>query len=131
MVDRCIEGDPRKFMLLGSYQPVFDVGGELMGVSIAVVDITVQHAAGLGAAGSGEARAAPDARLTPRQRDVLSMLVEGRSAKEIARQMGLGVGTVKAHLSAIYAALGARNRIEAITRAGLLRSPRVDAPAWC
>ncbi len=59
--------------------------------------------------------------LTPRQRDVLGLLVEGRSNKEIARQLGLGAGTVKIHVAALLRAFGARNRAGvAAAGAGLL-----------
>nr|WP_294512089.1 EAL domain-containing protein [uncultured Rhodopila sp.] len=57
-------------------------------------------------------------RLSPRQTDVMRLLAEGRSVKAIARELNLGVGTVKAHLSMAYTALGAHNRAEAIRRAG-------------
>jgi len=57
----------------------------------------------------------PDpAQFTKRQRDVLQQLGLGRSTKEIARALGLGEGTVKVHLAAIYRALNARNRTEAV-----------------
>ena len=39
----------------------------------------------------------PGPRLTPRQRDVLSLLAGGRSNKEIARQLGVSVKTVEYH----------------------------------
>jgi DNA-binding NarL/FixJ family response regulator len=60
-------------------------------------------------------RAAPDvlARLTPRQRDVLELLVKGQSNKEIARTLDLGEGTVKIHLAALFRNLGVRNRATA------------------
>jgi DNA-binding NarL/FixJ family response regulator len=65
-------------------------------------------------------------RLPPRQLQVMQLLSEGNSVKEIARQLNLGVGTVKVHASLAYSALGARNRIEAIRRAApLLKSPMV------
>ena len=52
--------------------------------------------------------------LTGRQLDVLRCLVEGKSNKEIARVLGLGVGTVKCHLQAIYRALNVENRTRAV-----------------
>lgn len=60
----------------------------------------------------------PGQSVTPRQLDVLKLLAEGRSTKDIARQLNLGVGTVKVHLAGVYRALGARNRMEAVVRAG-------------
>jgi len=53
------------------------------------------------------------ARLTPRQRDVLELLVKGQSNKEIARTLDLGEGTVKIHLAALFRNLGVRNRATA------------------
>lgn len=48
--------------------------------------------------------------LTARQWDVLKLLVEGRSNKEIARILDLGEGTVKIHLAALFRNLSVRNR---------------------
>lgn len=69
------------------------------------------------------APSSPDAgggsvRLSPRQVDVMRLLAQGHSVKEIARRLNLGVGTVKVHLSLAYSALGAHNRVQAIQRAG-------------
>lgn len=64
-------------------------------------------------------------RLTPRQRDVLELLVEGKSNKEIARNLDLGEGTVKIHMAALFRALGVRNRSSAaVLGARLLGSPQ-------
>jgi len=51
--------------------------------------------------------------LTPRQKDVLSVLVEGNSNKEIARLLNLGEGTVKVHMSALFRTLGTSSRAAA------------------
>jgi DNA-binding NarL/FixJ family response regulator len=59
--------------------------------------------------------------LTARQRDVLKLLAEGSSTKEIARRLGLGEGTIKVHLAAIFRALGARNRTEAVVLASRMK----------
>ena|SRR5882757_7943830 len=52
-------------------------------------------------------------RLTPRQRDVLSLLVRGMSNKEIARALKIAEATTKIHAAALCRILGARNRTEA------------------
>jgi DNA-binding NarL/FixJ family response regulator len=57
------------------------------------------------------------AELTPRQLDVLQRLARGLPNKLIARELDLSEGTVKAHLLAIYRALNARNRTEAVVAA--------------
>lgn len=54
------------------------------------------------------------ARLTARQSDVLTLLVDGRSTKDIAKHLNLGIGTVKVHLAGVYRALAVRNRAEAV-----------------
>jgi len=70
-----------------------------------------------------EATAAPDgaaAELTPRQLDVLRLLMRGEPNKVIARVLGLTEGTVKIHIAAILRTLQARNRTEAVVRARAL-----------
>jgi DNA-binding NarL/FixJ family response regulator len=68
-----------------------------------------------GGARADAAKAAP--RLTERQTDVLARIAQGRSNKEIARELDLSPATVKAHIAAGLAALGAANRTEAVVRA--------------
>ncbi|AWU94104.1 LuxR C-terminal-related transcriptional regulator [Azospirillum ramasamyi] len=51
--------------------------------------------------------------LTPRQRDVLARLRDGKSNKQIAHELGLTEGTVKVHVTAILRHLGVRNRTQA------------------
>jgi len=70
-----------------------------------------------------EATAAPNgaaAELTPRQLDVLRLLMRGEPNKVIARVLGLTEGTVKIHIAAILRTLQARNRTEAVVRARAL-----------
>lgn len=55
--------------------------------------------------------------LTDRQRAVFALLAEGCATKEIARRLNVAIGTVKVHLAAIYRALGARSRLEAVAKA--------------
>jgi len=58
--------------------------------------------------------ATPDpARLTEKQREVLDLVARGMSNRLIARQLGISEKTVKAHLTAIYAALGVTDRLQA------------------
>jgi DNA-binding CsgD family transcriptional regulator len=51
--------------------------------------------------------------LSPRQAQVLRLLVQGLSNKEIARILGLGVGTVKIHVAALFHKLGVTSRTAA------------------
>jgi DNA-binding NarL/FixJ family response regulator len=55
-------------------------------------------------------------KLTARQRDVLNLLAEGRSNKEIARALNIAEATTKIHVAASMRALGVRNRTEAAVR---------------
>lgn len=52
------------------------------------------------------ARPDPLATLTPRERDVLTLMAEGRSNASIAERLFIGVGAVEKNISAIFAKLG-------------------------
>ena len=56
-------------------------------------------------------------RLTPREREVLELVVRGQTNREIARGLGVGLGTVKAHIEHIIAKLGVSDRTQAAVRA--------------
>jgi DNA-binding NarL/FixJ family response regulator len=61
--------------------------------------------------------------LSPREIEVLQMIAEGLGNKEIASKLGISDHTVKFHVSAIFAKLGASSRTEAVTigiRVGLI-----------
>jgi two-component system, NarL family, nitrate/nitrite response regulator NarL len=60
--------------------------------------------------------------LTPRQQAVLALLEQGMSNKVIARELGIGEITVKAHVSAILRKLGVDNRVQAVVASRALRS---------
>lgn len=55
--------------------------------------------------------------LTERETEVFELLASGRTNREIAADLYVTVGTIKAHTSNIYAKLQARNRAEALARA--------------
>ena len=74
----------------------------------------------LGEAPAGAQGAA--AKLTPRQSDVLACMERGLSNKAIAGELDMSEKTVKAHVTAILRALGASNRMQAVTIA------RANAP---
>lgn len=56
---------------------------------------------------------APVDTLTPRQLQVLELLGRGLSNKDIAKRIGIEIGTVKVYLNAIYRAFGVHNRTQA------------------
>jgi two-component system, NarL family, nitrate/nitrite response regulator NarL len=55
--------------------------------------------------------------LTPREREVLTLLAAGASNKAIARTLGVSVHTAKFHVASLTEKLGAGGRLEAITTA--------------
>jgi DNA-binding NarL/FixJ family response regulator len=56
-------------------------------------------------------------RLPPRQQEVLGLLAEGLTNKEIARRLGISPATVKIHVARLSTWLGAANRTDAVARA--------------
>ncbi|HMK11956.1 MAG TPA: response regulator transcription factor [Acidimicrobiales bacterium] len=64
------------------------------------------------------------ARLTEREREVLTLIGKGSTNAEIATQLFLGEATVKTHVNRIFAKLGVRDRTQAVILAyesGLVR----------
>ena len=69
--------------------------------------------------------------LSPQQRRVLELLAAGHRAGEVAGLMGVTVGTVRSHVKALRAKLGARTQLEAVAmlrRAEEVRGPGVAEP---
>jgi RNA polymerase sigma factor (sigma-70 family) len=56
--------------------------------------------------------AEPFFQLSARQREVIILLCDGLSNKQIGKKLGVSEGTVKIHLHAIYQKLGVRSRTE-------------------
>jgi len=62
--------------------------------------------------------------LTPREREVLQLVVEGYANKQLARRLGIAEKTVKTHVSSILQKLGVPDRTAAAVlaiRQGLVR----------
>ena len=59
----------------------------------------------------------PDASLSPREREVLQLLVQGKSNKEIATQLGIAEATVKCHFRVIFMRMGVTDRTQAVVSA--------------
>lgn len=59
----------------------------------------------------------PDEVLTPREAELLSLLTEGLSNRELGRRLFISEATVKTHLAHIYAKLGVDTRAAAIATA--------------
>ncbi|MGW0909576.1 response regulator [Streptomyces sp. NPDC002853] len=63
------------------------------------------------------------ANLTPREREALQLLGQGRSTTEISDQLGVALNTGRNHVQRVLEKLGARSQLEAVTiarREGLL-----------
>jgi DNA-binding NarL/FixJ family response regulator len=54
--------------------------------------------------------------LTPREREVLDLLAQGLTNRQIADRLGISEHTAKFHVAAVSAKLGAASRTEAVTR---------------
>jgi PAS domain S-box-containing protein len=59
--------------------------------------------------------------LTPRQREVFALLVEGVPAKVIAARLEVTEATIRNHIRAVLVALGAHSQLEAIANARRLQ----------
>ena len=59
----------------------------------------------------------PDSDLSPREMEVLHLLVAGRSNKEIAQKLDITEATVKSHVSTILMRLGVEDRTQAVVTA--------------
>src|SRR2546427_10006777 len=70
--------------------------------------------------------------LTRRERDILALLAQGRSAPEIAAKLTLAVSSVKWYIQQLYGKLGVNSKLQAVARArelGLLGAlPASSAP---
>ena len=72
----------------------------------------------LGEVATGQPRRAPGGpvHLTARQWEIAEGLVRGDSNKIIAHTLGITEGTTKIHVTALFRALGVRNRTAAVAR---------------
>jgi DNA-binding NarL/FixJ family response regulator len=67
-------------------------------------------------------------KLTPRQTEVLGLLLRGQSNKLIARELDLSVETVKDHVAAVLRALGVNSRTQAVLAVSQMSSQGAIAP---
>jgi DNA-binding NarL/FixJ family response regulator len=68
--------------------------------------------------------------LTPRQTDVLALLLKGNPNKLIARELGLSVETVKDHVAAVLRALGVSSRTQAVLAVSQMTQQHGNFSAW-
>jgi PAS domain S-box-containing protein len=67
--------------------------------------------------GDPDSSPAPPPHLTPRQVEVLRLLEQGRSTKQIAAELHLSTETVRNHIRRLFRALGVNSRLEAVAAA--------------
>jgi len=68
--------------------------------------------------------------LTPRQTDVLALLLQGNPNKLIARELGLSVETVKDHVAAVLRALNVNSRTQAVLAVSQMTQAHGGFSAW-
>ncbi len=109
--------------------PVTEVVAAVRHASVAASSFT---ASGLAAALRRRRTAAPTYDLSARERQVLDLLMAGRSVPSLAASLHISPSTAKTYVSRVYDKLGARNRAEAVmaaVRLGLTGEPAELIPS--
>jgi DNA-binding NarL/FixJ family response regulator len=94
------------------FAAIQSIGGSSKAVSVSLSRSTLDALAG----GGGDSSRT----LSKRECEVLDLVAQARSNVEIAAELYMSVGTVKRHLTNIYAKIGATSRIEALVKARAL-----------
>jgi DNA-binding NarL/FixJ family response regulator len=55
--------------------------------------------------------------LTPRELEILTLLADGLTMRQVARRLAISARTVETHVAKIYRKLGVRTRVQAVARA--------------
>lgn len=81
-------------------------------------------------AGAGDAHARPDAAvaLTPRERQVARLIVQGLTNREIAHRLGISPATVSIHVTRVLRKRGARGRVDLVRDALARGQPEAGSP---
>ena len=109
----------------GIYVPPMTMGGVDAGASVAGRDSGGSHT---WPPGMDTPTALASFKLTPRQTDVIGLLLRGQSNKLIARELDLSVETVKDHVAAVLRALGVNSRTQAVLAVSQMSSQGAIAP---
>lgn len=102
-------------MSLGSDAPEVEAPGES---DFSLNDSLQQVQALASQSGYQTAAGLEGLQLTPRQTDVLALLLQGKPNKIIARELGVSVETIKDHVAAVLKALGVSSRTQAVLAVG-------------
>jgi len=89
-----------------------------------------QSPAALAADAPSTRRSAAELGLTPRQTDVLELLLQGQSNKLIARALNLSVETIKDHVAAVLRTLNVSSRTQAVLAVSQRSIPVKPALPW-
>jgi DNA-binding NarL/FixJ family response regulator len=104
----------RMVMSGGIYVPPMTMGSERPGERGDVPGVLREVGRGANESGFQKPLAIESLGLTPRQTDVLGLLLQGQPNKLIARELGLSVETVKDHVAAVLRALNVSSRTQAV-----------------
>lgn len=115
------QGDEVVGVLYGAVREPVSIGDSVLGSLEKVAQLT---AAATHSRLAGEAASDPDApdraavaELTGREMEMLAMLAEGLSTREIAEGTGLAVNSVRTYIQSTLTKLGCGSRLEAVARA--------------
>jgi DNA-binding CsgD family transcriptional regulator len=92
---------------------------QMAGLSLEVLDEATRSGAGPAAGPTAKAEGAGRGGvLSPREKEVLGLVAEGLTDKEISGRLFIAERTVRYHLTSVFGKLGAHNRTEAVALAG-------------
>jgi DNA-binding CsgD family transcriptional regulator len=112
-------------VLVSAFEAELDAASRLVDAEFDLSDVDHDDLVPQGAHAEGEVI---DDLLTPREREVLALIVAGAPNKAIGERLVITTGTVKSHVKRILRKLNAANRSEAISRyLEMQRASRLDA----
>ena len=123
----------RQVMSGGIYVPPMTLGSERAAAPPHSGDTVPSFMQRVGAAAEGEFQTQPSLAalgLTPRQTDVLALLLQGQPNKLIARELKLSVETVKDHVAAVLRALNVGSRTQAVLAVSQMTQSQGAFQAW-
>jgi DNA-binding NarL/FixJ family response regulator len=108
----------RRARALGAdgYVPKDATRAELLGA----IELALRERAGLRCTGGAPLLRSPEERLTQRERQVLALIVQGMTNREIGERLGIAPGTAKVHVERILSKLDVADRTQAAVKAAAL-----------